>query len=58
MILTQKQSILKTDIQKKKKTKHGLLDLALVLEDTQTQIGMKITIVLSNISDSNFLSER
>ena len=57
MILTQKQSILKTDIQKKK-TKHGLLDLTLVLEDTQTQIGMKITIVLSNISDSNFLSER
>ena len=57
MILTQKQSILKTDIQKKK-TKHGLLDLTLVLEDTQTQIGMKITIVLSSISDSNFLSER
>ena len=58
MILTLNRVYLIKLISKKKKTKHGLLDLALVLEDTQTQIGMKITIVLSNISDSNFLSER
>ena len=54
MILTQEQSIPTTDIQKKNETWAPGSCSTCTLEDTSTYIGMKMTIVLSNILDRNF----